>query len=166
MFSVESLTKVWNAFFHTPQSATTIGVFRILWGVLLLVNGLLLVKDVSLFFGPNGLLPINPSRRPLRLRLTLFELLPKTQISAYLVLAMHLLAAFSLTIGFYTRSSATLAFTTLLSLFHRNSAVFHGGDTVIRALTFLLIFSRADQAFSLDHHLEMLAKQGHPNDLS
>ena len=104
-------------------------------------------------------LDMSSHRRPRRLRLTLFELLPETNTSPYLVLAVHLLAAFSLAIGFHTRTSAALAFISLLSLFHRNPAVFHGGDTLMRALTFLLIFSRAGQAFSVDHHLEMLTVQ-------
>ena len=116
-----------------------------------MVNGMLLVKGTSLFFGPSGLLPIDPDRRPKRLSLTLFGLLPETQISPYLVLALHVIAALSLAVGFHTRTSAALAFFTLLSLFHRNPAVFQGGDSLMRALTFLLIFARAGQALSIDH---------------
>lgn len=88
-----------------------------------------------------------------RRRLNLLRLLPESNASVYLIFVIHILASLLLTVGLATRVSAGIAFLTLTTIHHRNDAVFHSGDTLMRLMTFLLIFSRAGQAYSLDCYL-------------
>jgi hypothetical protein len=82
-----------------------------------------------------------------------FAYLPGKDGVVSLVLGMHFVAAVSLGVGFWTRTSAAVAFITLVSLQHRNPLVLHGGDHVLRLMAFLLIFSRAGEMWSLDQWL-------------
>ena len=151
MFTLQSIADAWQSFFHTPEPVVGIAVFRVVWGCLLLVNGLLLLKDARRFFGPAGWLTAPRHQRIFgRSRFSLFSLLPETDFSVWLVLATYFAAALLLTVGLFTRTASIMAFASLLSLHHRNPCVFHSGDSLMRLLTFLLIFSRAGDALSLD----------------
>ena len=151
MISLSALADAWNALFHAHEPPTTEAVFRILLGTVLLVNAATLLRDVPLLFGPSGVLPMRHYDAIYgRRRFTLLRYLPQTDAWAYACLAVHALAASSLTVGFCTRTSAAVAFVTLLSLQNRNPIVTYGADDVMRLMTFLLIFSRAGEVLSLD----------------
>src|SRR5262249_56809711 len=89
-------------------------------------------------------------RRSGRGRFTLYALLPQTDASVYAVLGVQLVAAVCLAAGLWTRSSAAVTFLTLVSYSNRNPAMTYGGDAVARLLAFLLIFSQAGKAVSVD----------------
>lgn len=149
--SVEVVIDAWNRFFHEPNSPITIGVFRVLWGLLMMFNALLLWRRATLYFGPRGLLPTDRYHIGFgRGRLTLFHLLPDTNGSVHLVFFLHVAAVGLMTIGLATRVSTLMTWLTLISIHHRNPMLFNSGDSLVRLLTFLLIFSRAGQACSLD----------------
>ncbi len=99
--------------------------------------------------------------RQCRLRETTFQLLtifgtlplnvlPVTTASVYLLIALTCLAGVCIAIGFWARVASIVAYLTITSLHHRNTSIFHGGDTVIRIMCFLLIFSPAGAGWSLD----------------
>src|SRR5207247_9377138 len=48
------LEQAWREFFFTPEPAVTVAAFRILFGVILVVHGLLLWPQASLWYGPEG----------------------------------------------------------------------------------------------------------------
>ena len=48
------LEQAWREFFFTPEPAVTVAAFRILFGVILVVHGLLLWPHASLWYGPEG----------------------------------------------------------------------------------------------------------------
>jgi uncharacterized membrane protein YphA (DoxX/SURF4 family) len=151
VIALRDIADAWNAFFFAPEPASTIALFRMLFGGLLLVNGLLFVRDVRLWVGPRGVLSHEQYCKLYgHSRFTLLRYLPATDTSALAVLAVHLIAVVCLTVGFMTRSSAAVAFLTLMSLQHRNPFVCYGADDVMRVLCFLLIFSRAGDAYSVD----------------
>jgi hypothetical protein len=154
MSSLHALRTAWNAFFHAGEPASTIALFRILFGLVLIANALLLWREARLWIGEKGVLS---QRRHLEAfghtRFTLLAYLPPSDTWIHAVLGLHLLAALSLTLGFATRVSAALAFLTLVSLQHRNPLVLYGGDQVLRIMCFLLIFSRAGESISIDHWL-------------
>jgi hypothetical protein len=56
MFTWPDVATAWNGFFHTPEPPTLLALFRIAFGLLLVVNAALLVKDVPRYHGPLGLL--------------------------------------------------------------------------------------------------------------
>ena len=151
MIALRDITDGWNAFFFAREPASTIALFRLLFGGLLLTNALLFARDARLWVGPRGVLSHEQYCTLYgHSRFTLLRYLPATDASATAVLGVHLIAAVCLTIGFMTRPSAAVAFLTLISLQHRNPFVCYGADDVMRVLCFLLIFSRAGEAFSVD----------------
>lgn len=152
MITLHDIGAVWNALFHAEEPADTIALFRILFGALLVVNGLLLARDARLWLGPDGVLAPGAYRQIYgHSRLSLLLYLPPTNASVMLVLGLHLIAAVGLTIGLLTPWSAALAYVSLASLQHRNPLVTYGGDDVMRIMTFLLVFSRAGEVASVDH---------------
>jgi hypothetical protein len=151
MLSWPDVAAAWNGFFHTPESPVSLALFRIAFGVLLVINAGLLRKDVPRYYGPLGLVSTERIAWAYgKTRLTLFNLLPNTLASAYLVLALHAVAAACLAVGLGTRVSAGVAFVTLVSLHHRNPCVLHSGDSLHRLLLFLLMFSHAGDVLSVD----------------
>jgi len=148
---IAAVARAWNAFFHAQEAAYTIAVFRIVFGVLLLTNAALFVRHARLWIGPDGFFSHDSYRAIYgHSRFTLLRYLPPTDGWVGAVMAAHVMSAALLTIGFATRWSAAAAFITLLSIHHRNPVLVYGGDDVLRLLGFLLIFSRAGAALSVD----------------
>jgi uncharacterized membrane protein YphA (DoxX/SURF4 family) len=151
MITLRAIVDAWNAFFHAQEPATTIALFRILFGSLLLANGLLFARDARLWVGPDGVLSDEQYRAVYgHSRLTLLRYLPASNASVALVVGAHLASAVCVTIGFATHWSAAVAFVTLASLQHRNPLIGYGADDVMRIMCFLLVFSRAGEVASVD----------------
>lgn len=149
-----SLVDLWQAcrqFFNAPESVATLCVFRVLFGLILFVNALTLLPFAVDFFGPMGLLgekgfvKAYPARR-----LSLFYLLPATDKVAKGMVIGLAVATLCLTAGFCTAVSGPVAWLILVSLHHRNLAIFNSGDTVQRLLLLLLCFTPSGAALSLD----------------
>lgn len=152
MIRYQHLADAWNHFFHTPETFDTIGMFRIVWGALLLISGLLMAKDARRYYCPGGVLAATRYERLYgKSRLSLFHVLPDSNVSVYLLLCVHLTSCVLVLVGLFTRISTIVCWATLVTLHHRNPCVVHSGDTVLRLLTFLLMFSHAGDAYSLDH---------------
>jgi len=146
--------EAWNAFFHAREPATTIALFRVLFGILLLANALLFVRQARLWIGERGVLPRQRYREAFgHSRFTLLSYLPGSDVWGFVILGLHILAAASLVLGFATRCSAAVAFITLTSIQQRNPLVLYGADHVLRLMSFLLIFSRAGEVWSVDQWL-------------
>ena len=151
MITLEALADAWNAFFHAGEPSTTIAVFRICLGALLLANARLLRRDARLWLGPSGMLAHDHYCKIYgHRRFTLLRYLPASDRSMHVVVGMHMIAALALTLGIATRWSAGIAFVTLISIQHRNPLILYGADDVLRVMSFLLIFSRAGEALSID----------------
>jgi uncharacterized membrane protein YphA (DoxX/SURF4 family) len=141
----------WQAFFHAPESAAPVGVFRLLFGLMVAADTLLLFGDARRLLGPAGMLNAEHYRLKYgRSRFTLLAFLPQRDASVHAVLGLQLVAALCLAVGLWTRLSAVVTFLTLVSITNRNPAMTHGGDTVSRLMAFLLIFSHAGKALSVD----------------
>jgi uncharacterized membrane protein YphA (DoxX/SURF4 family) len=147
------LQQAWREFFFTPEPAVTVAVFRIVFGVILVVHGLLLWPHASLWYGPMGFLPYKQYCQIYgRSRFTVFQLLPDSDLTANMVLAVFIAAAASLSLGILTPVSACVTFVLLVSIHNRNPAVLHGGDDVLRVMAFLLIFASAGAELSVDRY--------------
>jgi len=48
----------WNEFFHAEMSCATLGLFRILLGLILVTNSILLLPLIDDYFSADGLWPI------------------------------------------------------------------------------------------------------------
>jgi uncharacterized membrane protein YphA (DoxX/SURF4 family) len=154
MITIQQIIDAWLAFFHSPSLPHSIAVFRILVGLLVVANGLLMIPVAKKFFGPNGLLPYEVFYQSERqYKLNLFLYLPKSNASLWILLAINIVAGACLVAGYFTYISALVAFITNLSFYIRNRYHAHSGDTVLRYFLFLLIFSRAGDCLSVDAFL-------------
>jgi hypothetical protein len=153
------LEQAWREFFFTPEPAITVAAFRIFFGVILVLHGLLLWPHASLWYGSQGFVPYKQYVQIYkRSRFTVFQFLPDSELTAKVVLAVFIAAAASLSLGILTTVSASLAFLLLVSIHNRNPAILHGGDDVLRVMAFLLIFASAGADLSVDR----FASSGQP----
>jgi hypothetical protein len=141
----------WDRFFHAPQPVEGIALFRILFGAMLLLNWAFLAPDVLAWFGERGTLT---AATALGLtgpgRLDVFRMLPVGDGWTLTVFVALGLASVTLALGFMTRASAAIVFAGLASIHHRNPVILNSADSLLRVVTFLLIFAPAGKAWSVD----------------
>jgi len=143
--------KGWEQFWFTPVSTSCISVFRILLGMLLIQDALLLCPDLYVWFGKDGIVsPAIVNGWQTHIRLNILNLFPNNDVWLNIVFAIFVISAITLTIGFNTRLSAILAFVCLSSLHARNYLILNSGDVFMRMLCFWLIFSAAGMSLSID----------------
>lgn len=150
-----TLTDAWAAFFHTPVSAATLALFRMVFAIVLLANAAGLARDLAFLYGPAGVLA--DAYRSSAFRHGLLDLLqwcPNRLSWLQGTLCLHIIAVALMLIGFQTQICAAIAFVTLTAIQSRNPLVTYGGDDVLRTMCFLLILSPAGATLSLDHWRE------------
>jgi hypothetical protein len=151
VFNLQNLANMWMQFFHAPESTLILAIFRIAFGVLLLINACSLWRAAQYCFYPAGALALEDQSPVIRKQTwSLFNHLPPTRGTVHFVFLVHFIGVLGLLVGFCTQLSAALVFITLVSLHSRNLYVLNGGDTLQRLLSFFLIFSHAGYALSVD----------------
>jgi len=146
------LGAAWERFWFAPVSTSSLSVFRILFGMLLIQYALLLMPDIYVWFGKDGIVSsavINGWQS--YIRLNILNLFPNSDLWLDMVFAIFMISAIALTIGFKTRLSTMIAFVCLSSLHARNCLILNSGDVFMRMLCFWLIFSAAGRSLSIDH---------------
>jgi hypothetical protein len=153
---VRRFISAWDRFLFEPISPVPIGVYRIFFGLLVLANGLFLLPDVVTFFGEHGVLPMADALRYTGTRrINVLAWLPNEPAWLYAFFAIYLIACATLTIGFFTRTSAAIVLVSLATLAHRNMVVLNSADTFLRVASFCLVFSAAGRALSVDRWLRV-----------
>jgi hypothetical protein len=143
--------EIWNRFFFAGISPASVAVFRIAFGVLLIVDAALLWRIRRFAFAPDGVLAIDdhiPAHAGTRF--SLLHWMPRTMTSVNAMFALHVTAAAAITLGLLTPLAIGVAVITLLTLHHRNPFVLNSCDTILRLLCVLLLFSHSNAAFSVD----------------
>ena len=139
------------AFFHAEQDPSSLALFRILFGLLIVASALHYGRHAHLLLGSDGLVPVRLWRSgPQRDRFSVLRYLPDSKYAVFGVVVLHGLAGTLLSVGLLTTAAAALAFVTTVSLHHRNIHVMHSGDALMRSLCFLLIFADSGRRWSLD----------------
>lgn len=153
---LKSLAEAWNSFFFAPQSPTPIALFRIIYGVLVVVTLALLRPDWLNWYGTHAWISW-PTERILEPgpRLDFFAILPQTNAWIEAFFWVFLFSAILLTVGLLTRLNSIFVFLCLASIQQRNLYITHGGDTFLRMAGFFLIFAPAGAAFSVDRLIRM-----------
>jgi hypothetical protein len=151
VISIRDIIRTWNRFFFEPISPLPIAVYRILLGLLVLANQLLLLPDVMTWFSDRGALSFATAPRVSGgSGLNLFNFLPHGDSMVWIVFFFSCVSAISLAAGFFTRTSALLTFLFFVTLDHRDALILNSGDTFLRLGTFFVMFSQAGRALSVD----------------
>ena len=140
-----------DRFCFDPIDLRLIGVIRVLYAALIFVNAAAWGPDLLLWFGESGVMPYAAARElgdPDTL--TLFALLPKSDLTVQIAYGLLLLHAVLLGIGFWSRSQAIGTYVWLISFQHRHVTLFDGEDTVFRLLGAALVFLPLAHCYSLD----------------
>jgi hypothetical protein len=148
---VSGLFQLWNRFFFTPESPIPIGLFRAVYGLLVIATLILLRPDWLPWYGPHAWVSLSTMHKlETGTRLNLLAVIPQTDAWIGAFFWIFLGSAILLTIGLLTRLNSVLVFLCLASIQQRNLYITHGGDTFLRVAGFFLMFAPAGAALSLD----------------
>lgn len=142
--SLEAVRGAWDAFFWTPEAPLSLASFRVVFGAILFIESLGLLEHAPAIYGDRGLRPQGVAYGAI----DLFRWFGGARTR--LLFGIHSVVCLLLATGCFTRMAALLAFLNFASRTERNPIVFHGGDNVAKFLSFLLVFSNAGGALSLD----------------
>lgn len=149
--TLSSVARAWNDFFFAPTRPTPVAVFRIAYGLLVILDVGLLRPEWLTWFGPRGLVGLDAMHAlAAGWRLNLFVTLPPTDASAEAIFWISLVGGILVTIGLFTRLSSVVVFVCLASIHQRNLFITNAGDGLLRVSGFLLIFAPAGAALSVD----------------
>lgn len=152
--SLRDATRAWNDFFFKPELPLPISLFRILYGLVVIADLLLLRPDWLDWYGPHGWVTLaSMSQIEPGVRINVFKVIPQTDAWVNGFFWVFLVFALMLTAGLFSRVSSVVVFVCLTSMHQRNLFINHGGDTFLRVAAFFLMFAPAGAAFSLDRLL-------------
>ena len=152
----QSVAKLWNAFFFAPQSATPLALYRIIYGLLITADLVLLHGDWLTWFGPNGLVSLetlrslSPNAKPNLIWAPL-----QYDICIQGFFWIFLLFAVFLTFGFLSRLSSMMVFICLGAIIQRNGYITNGSDYLLRFTGFFLMLAPSGAAISVDRLLRI-----------
>jgi len=159
----------WQKFWFQEQSPVSIALFRIFFGFFVLQMSLMeLLPNFLRFFGVKGIIDTASVSVYYWQTMPVFDvflLMPQKDIYRWAFFFVFIVFAVFLTIGFRTRISATIVYLGLLSLDKHCPFLLDGGDQLMLIMSFLLIFSAAGQAYSVDRLLQARRQGCRPVDL-
>lgn len=145
----------WNQFWFAPQSPLPMAVFRIFFGLHVIMFVVLLYPDLATWYGPHGLVSQGANNEWLNgERFSVLNWLPQTMGSVYGVFLLLLITAITTTCGLFTRTSLIVLAVMLFSIHHRNLIILNSGDLFMRLSSLYLLFSHCGDALSVDNLLK------------
>ena len=150
----KALLRLWRRFWFEPVSASPVCLFRILFGLLSLVNALAYLPDLLVWFGAQGAAPIEAitgfTNNPVSHWLARHPLSdPDYTKLVYLQIA----ASCFLIVGLQSRLSLIVWWLVALVLRARNPVIWHQCDVFLRLAAFPLLFAPLSERYSLDRLL-------------
>jgi len=143
----------YRKFLFKKEPVQGIALFRVVISALVLVNAVMLLPDLETFYSQTGIVSYASPR--VFESVNLYYFLKPVFLSSQIIWGFHVLAAISLLIGFFTRTSAWIAFITVSSLHQYNPLILNSGDTVLRLMLFYLGFARSGDAWSIDRWISV-----------
>jgi hypothetical protein len=153
------------AYWFGLADTRALALFRILFAGWLIKVAVYYYALVDTFFTDTGIVPRSLLTREQRFSL-LDALGEGWQVRAFLLLWIFILV--NLTLGNYTRLMAVLNFIFIVSVHERNPYILNGADTLMRVMSFWLIFANSAQYYSLDalrERLRLYQRTGNAGDL-
>jgi Vitamin K-dependent gamma-carboxylase len=147
---VNGATNVWERFWFTPVQASTMALFRIAFGLVVLGWTISLAPALYDFFGEDGVLPVYPDARPGSWGVLMISSSGTAVTLLYFAL---LVAALCLVVGFRSRLAATVVWVSLVSFGRRDPWVLNSGDLMLTVLAFYLMLMPSNAALSVDRWL-------------
>ena len=141
----------WERFWFVPEETSTLAVFRIVFGALVLLWTLTLTHDAQDFFSPGGVLPDAVDYDALGQRgIWSASFMFESEAGVMALMAVLAAAAVCLMIGYRTRIAAVIVFVCIVSLERRNLFVFNSGDGLLKIMAFWLVLAPAGASLSVD----------------
>ncbi len=142
--------RVWNRFWFGPISARPLGMYRIIFGILVLAHLGLICTELDYWYTDLGVLHGDEARLlagPLRPSpLQYFQ----DPVSVRCAVAAVAAVAVAFTLGWRTRVMGVLLYLGMLSLYHRNISTNCGPDQLMMITCFYMMLSPCGAALSLD----------------
>ena len=141
----------WTTFWFTPSDPALLGVLRILTGTLLTWSSVIWLCDQEGFFGQNGWQSAgNVWRLNDQPWHWSWYFLAQTPTAGWLLAALSVLAALSLSVGFFTRTAACIAFAGYVSAVNRAPLNTFGFDDALGIMLVPMVIGSAGARFSVD----------------
>ncbi len=137
----------WNRFWFTPRNAKTLGVMRILVGLLAFYTVATYAPDLQRWFGAGGMLPLDMVRSLYENQPSLLDLVPPGMLWPFYWASLATIGLFTLGIG--GRWSAIAATVITLSYFSRAPLVTGEYEPILAFLMVYLCVGRASDEFSI-----------------
>lgn len=136
----------WGAFWFTPQPAYTLGLVRIVFGVVVVVWTLALLPEMFRVFGEQG---VAPQYHHVDYQWSVFEVW-SGDTALLIGWGLLLVSAVAMTVGWHGRFAAIVVFVLIHSFHRRGSYIFNAGDTILIVVALILALSCCNAALSLD----------------
>lgn len=145
----------WRVFFFEPISPAAIGLYRILFGWLVLLTLLDIGQKFLVWYGHNGILDFELMKLACWNGEGHFDLLSlcPNDLCLQIYFGSLIISALALMVGLCTTFSAGYTAMGLISLYNHNPYIFHGGDHMVMLICIFLTFSAAGEIYSLDRWL-------------
>lgn len=149
--TLRRLFQSWNEFFFKPQSPTPVCLFRIFFGLIVILDLIMLRPEWLMWYGPHAFTSVATAHRFIHgPNMNLVEMLPQTDLAIMIFYWVFLACAVMLTTGFMTRFAAVTVYLFLGSIEMRNGFILNSGDTLMLVCGFFLMFAPCGKAYSLD----------------
>lgn len=143
---VAAVGEWWNRFWFTSTPPTTLGVMRVLVGLMALYSIATYAPDLERWFSPGGMLPAAMIEEMYIGQFSVFDYLPPNMLWPVYWTTLAVLALFTLGVG--GRATAILATVMTLSFFGRAPLITGEFETILALLLVYLCIGRACDALS------------------
>jgi Vitamin K-dependent gamma-carboxylase len=151
LITLQSLLAAFYAWLAHPEPTLGLALARIALGGVLAYDGLRMLRDHALWYGPDALRPRTTRRLPAWL--DAFVWAEHLGLSSRAVLVAMVASALAFGVGLATPVAGAVLFFTCLAIPARNLFIVYGGDAFARTVLLLLLCSPCDASLSVDRWL-------------
>ena len=152
--NLQALWTAWQDFWFKPQSPLPVGLFRICFGLVFLTQMLTQYsRDFFVFFGSHAILTHANYVAYWQFKdllVNIFDFIPINDSWHITIFVITIVSGVLMTIGLFTRVSIFVTFVLYTSISNQFPFLCNAGDDMQRLVLFLLLFTRAGDAVSLD----------------